>query len=102
MLETLRNVGTGVRYIKSKQIEEEHEENSCVEFQQHAHSIALTRTLSMVSQLSQIRVELEMKQLWNEFNQFSTEMIVTKAGRYVQQFHLKIHQVNFHQQLDVV
>jgi len=35
----------------------------------------------MVSQLSQVQVDLEMKPLWDEFNQFGTEMIVTKAGR---------------------
>lgn len=43
--------------------------------------MALTRTLSLVSQLSQIHVDLEMKPLWDKFNQFGTEMIVTKAGR---------------------
>ena len=54
---------------------------SCVDFQQSIHAMTLTRTLAMVSQLSQIRVDLELKQLWDEFHQFGTEMIVTKAGR---------------------
>lgn len=30
------------------------------------------------------RVDLEMKSLWEEFHSLGTEMIVTKAGRYVQ------------------
>lgn len=31
--------------------------------------------------LAHIRVELEMKSLWEEFHSLGTEMIVTKAGR---------------------
>ena len=57
------------------------EHRACADFQQNIHAMALTRTLAMVSQLSQIRVDLELKQLWDEFHQFGTEMIVTKAGR---------------------
>ena len=33
------------------------------------------------SQLSNIRVNLELKCLWDEFHDLGTEMIVTKAGR---------------------
>ncbi|KTG34652.1 hypothetical protein cypCar_00031338, partial [Cyprinus carpio] len=32
--------------------------------------------------VANINVHLEMKALWDEFNQLGTEMIVTKAGRY--------------------
>lgn len=32
--------------------------------------------------VSSVTVQLEMKPLWEEFNQLGTEMIVTKAGRY--------------------
>lgn len=32
--------------------------------------------------VSSVMVQLEMKPLWEEFNQLGTEMIVTKAGRY--------------------
>ena len=32
--------------------------------------------------VSSVTVQLEMKALWEEFNQLGTEMIVTKAGRY--------------------
>ncbi|XP_044540189.1 T-box transcription factor TBX10 [Gracilinanus agilis] len=32
--------------------------------------------------VSNVTVQLEMKSLWEEFNQLGTEMIVTKAGRY--------------------
>lgn len=31
--------------------------------------------------VSSVTVQLEMKALWEEFNQLGTEMIVTKAGR---------------------
>lgn len=34
--------------------------------------------------VSSVTVQLEMKALWEEFNQLGTEMIVTKAGRYEQ------------------
>lgn len=33
------------------------------------------------AKVSNINVQLEMKALWDEFNQLGTEMIVTKAGR---------------------
>lgn len=35
------------------------------------------------SKLSNVRITLEMKCLWEEFNDLGTEMIVTKAGRWV-------------------
>ena len=77
-------MGTGVKSTKSQPIsEQDAERQACTEFQQNVSAMALTRTLSMVSQLSQIRIELEMKALWDDFNQFGTEMIVTKAGRWV-------------------
>lgn len=33
------------------------------------------------SKLTNVTVTLEMKPLWEEFNELGTEMIVTKAGR---------------------
>lgn len=33
--------------------------------------------------MSGIKVELEMRALWQQFDQLGTEMIVTKAGRLV-------------------
>ena len=33
--------------------------------------------------LASIRVSIESKSLWDEFDQLGTEMIVTKAGRYL-------------------
>lgn len=36
--------------------------------------------------VANINVQLEMKALWDEFNQLGTEMIVTKAGRWVDRF----------------
>jgi hypothetical protein len=32
------------------------------------------------------KASLEMKCLWDEFNELGTEMIVTKAGRYAKMF----------------
>lgn len=32
-------------------------------------------------QVSEVRVQLEMHALWQQFDQLGTEMIVTKAGR---------------------
>ena len=37
----------------------------------------------MHPKLATIGVHIESKQLWDEFDQLGTEMIVTKAGRYV-------------------
>ena len=34
--------------------------------------------------VANINVQLEMKALWDEFNHLGTEMIVTKAGRWVE------------------
>lgn len=36
------------------------------------------------SKLTGVNASLEMKALWDEFNELGTEMIVTKAGRSVQ------------------
>ena len=33
------------------------------------------------AKVASVSVQLEMKALWDEFNQLGTEMIVTKAGR---------------------
>ena len=80
----MRNAGTGVRARNHQKTSSEitsSDSNCLEEFQKNVQAIALTRTLSMVSQLSQICVDLKMKRLWDEFNQFGTEMIVTKAGR---------------------
>ena len=33
------------------------------------------------SNIPDLQVQLEMKALWEEFNELGTEMIVTKAGR---------------------
>lgn len=35
------------------------------------------------SKLANVTATLEMKPLWEEFNELGTEMIVTKAGRFV-------------------
>lgn len=37
--------------------------------------------------VANINVQLEMKALWDEFNQLGTEMIVTKAGRWARILH---------------
>ncbi|XP_054650888.1 T-box transcription factor TBX1-A-like [Dunckerocampus dactyliophorus] len=43
------------------------------------HGVSLSST--KVPQVSEVRVQLEMHALWQQFDQLSTEMIVTKAGR---------------------
>lgn len=40
--------------------------------------------------VSSVTVQLEMKALWEEFNQLGTEMIVTKAGRCEQQVGVRV------------
>jgi hypothetical protein len=40
--------------------------------------------------LVSIRVQIESKSLWDEFDQLGTEMIVTKAGRFVFYFEILI------------
>lgn len=40
--------------------------------------------------LSNVGAALEMKHLWEEFNELGTEMIVTKAGRLVDVFEKKL------------
>lgn len=37
----------------------------------------------VTSDLKGIKVELEGRDLWERFNELGTEMIITKAGRYV-------------------
>ena len=46
-----------------------------------AHSFSSEKP--MHPKLATIGVHIESKQLWDEFDQLGTEMIVTKAGRYV-------------------
>lgn len=42
----------------------------------------LDGTGGKVAKVASVRVQLEMHTLWEQFDQFGTEMIVTKAGRY--------------------
>ena len=42
------------------------------------------------SKLTGVNASLEMKALWDEFNELGTEMIVTKAGRLVHYLELSI------------
>lgn len=48
------------------------------------------RTCSKAPEVASVRVQLEMQSLWRQFDQLSTEMIVTKAGRFHQILHLCI------------
>lgn len=37
---------------------------------------------------SEVKVELENRQLWRQFDEITNEMIITKAGRYI--FHYRV------------
>ena len=41
------------------------------------------KKLPLHTSLSRVVAQLEMKPLWDEFHELGTEMIVTKAGRWV-------------------
>lgn len=41
------------------------------------------KSFDAASDLKNIKVELEGRDLWERFNELGTEMIITKAGRYV-------------------
>ena len=43
--------------------------------------LLLPQILLFYSNIPDLQVQLEMKALWEEFNELGTEMIVTKAGR---------------------
>lgn len=40
-------------------------------------------TIPLVDESDGIRIELQMRDLWQRFYELGTEMIITKAGRYV-------------------
>eukprot|EP00794_Sanderia_malayensis_P014070 gene14070-15537_t len=83
MEETLKNAGTGKKSERSKTHASNDDVLYCERVNEACNNIT-ERKLSGKSyeiQLAQIRCELEMRSLWQEFNLLGTEMIVTKAGR---------------------
>jgi len=46
-------------------------------------SCGRTEAMRKNEKIASVEARLEMKSLWKEFNELGTEMIVTKAGRYV-------------------
>ena len=84
--ETLKNVGTGKKSERrhlstsSEDSSQGSDANHYIE-RQTVTPPKISRTID--TQMSQIRCDLEMKALWQEFNTLGTEMIVTKAGRYM-------------------
>ena len=46
-----------------------------------ADLVAVASNIVFYSNILDLQVQLEMKALWEEFNELGTEMIVTKAGR---------------------
>ena len=43
--------------------------------------VTVASNIFFYSNIPDLQVQLEMKALWEEFNELGTEMIVTKAGR---------------------
>ncbi len=83
IVETLKNAGTGrrseKRSISSSDENVNGESRRINERQDNTTTSRIGKNYEI--QMSQIRCELEMKSLWQEFNLLGTEMIVTKAGR---------------------
>ena len=89
ILETLKNVGTGKKSERRHLSTSSEDSSQCCDANRYIERQTVTppkigRTID--TQMSQIRCDLEMKALWQEFNTLGTEMIVTKAGRYVTEF----------------
>ena len=74
--EHLRNAGTGKRMSSSSSSQRTESRSSVEDGGPSPASPPSTST-----SLAHVRVELEMKNLWDEFYALGTEMIVTKAGR---------------------
>lgn len=84
ILETLKNVGTGKKSERRHLSSSSEDSNQCSDANRYIERQTVTpqktgRTID--TQMAQIRCDLEMKALWQEFNTLGTEMIVTKAGR---------------------
>lgn len=75
-VECLQNAGTGKKAPKRSTSSEEDHPSPTI-----SPSIGNFPPKSNARSLAHIRVELEMKSLWEEFHSLGTEMIVTKAGR---------------------
>jgi T-box protein 1 len=83
--EHLRNAGTGKKLSTSSSSQGSDPRN-LDDGPSSAHSSPSSTSGSppstpTASSLAHLRVELEMKNLWDEFYSLGTEMIVTKAGR---------------------
>lgn len=82
--ERLRNAGTGKKVLSppgKKDIGELFEERASSTLS--PPSTPTSPSSSALRSLVHVRVDLEMKGLWDEFFSLGTEMIVTKAGRLV-------------------
>lgn len=83
--EHLRNAGTGKKLSTSSSSQESDSRNlEDGPSSEHSSPCSVTGSppnTPTASSLQHLRVELEMKNLWDEFYALGTEMIVTKAGR---------------------
>ncbi|KAK3730827.1 hypothetical protein QZH41_009944 [Actinostola sp. cb2023] len=79
MEEHLRNAGTGKRISTSSSTQRTESRSS--ENGGSSPSPTTPPSTPTATSLAHLRVELEMKNLWDEFYALGTEMIVTKAGR---------------------
>jgi len=92
-LERLRNAGTGKKVstpensptIDNDTTRSDHDFTRRVDERCSTSSTPPTSPLSC--SLANVKVDIEMKNLWDDFFALGTEMIVTKAGRLVINFH---------------
>jgi hypothetical protein len=78
LLECLQNAGTGKKAPKRSTSSDDERPSPTI-----SPTVATfpPKSSNAARSLAHIRVELEMKSLWEEFHSLGTEMIVTKAGR---------------------
>lgn len=79
-LECLQNAGTGKKAPKRSTSSDDERPSPTIS--PTVGNFAPKSSGNSARSLAHIRVELEMKTLWEEFHALGTEMIVTKAGRY--------------------
>ena len=87
IIERLRNAGTGKKVNTSSENSPTDTTRSAYDLQRNSERFSTSSSPPAspltCSQLMNVKVEIEMKNLWDDFYSLGTEMIVTKAGRLV-------------------
>ena len=85
--ERLRNAGTGKKVNTSSEHSPTDTTRSGYDLQRSSERFSTSSSPPAspltCSQLMNVKVDIEMKNLWDDFYSLGTEMIVTKAGRLV-------------------